>query len=197
MLALAPEAAAAAVAEWPWEVRLPSPRAEGRVPGEFLNLASPSTPHRLLKNLAALRDGPCAELVLGSWLSVCLATGLGPAHRKRRLGEAARAGRLPSTEQGAGLGWTEGASSGGRTGTGKGRFGPSPADPHPTLAVSFSQEDAKLPRGCAYSRVREGRGGPRGPDRTSVCLDKSPAPRDREGGGWASAGICTNSDHRP
>lgn len=48
VLALAPEAAA--VAEWPWEVRLPSPKAEGRVPGEFLNLASPSTPHRLLKN---------------------------------------------------------------------------------------------------------------------------------------------------
>lgn len=113
---------------------------------------------------------------MGSWLSVCLATGLGPAHRKRRLGEAARAGRLPSTEQGAGLGWTEGASSGGRTGTGKGRFGPSPADPHPTLAVSFSQEDAKLPRGCAYSRVCEGRGAPRGPDQTSVCLDKSPTP---------------------
>lgn len=48
VLALAPEAAA--VAEWPWEVRLPSPRAEGRVPGEFLNLASPPPPHRLLKN---------------------------------------------------------------------------------------------------------------------------------------------------
>lgn len=39
VLALAPEAAAVAVAEWPWEGRLPSPRAEGRVPGEFLNLA--------------------------------------------------------------------------------------------------------------------------------------------------------------
>lgn len=47
VLALAPEAAA--VAEWPWEVRLPSPRAEGRVPRGVPEPRLPP-PHRLLKN---------------------------------------------------------------------------------------------------------------------------------------------------
>lgn len=85
--------------------------------------------------------------------------------------------------------WTEGPFSVGWKGTGRGQLGI-------MLQIGTPHRQSHFLRRALHfhSRMRKSRGAPWGPDWTSVCLDKLPAPHKHEGGRWASAGLSANSD---